>query len=237
MITAASPSRRAIRAERCLSGMESPTHMPTAPPPTSWGTDTSAGTPAAAAAPIIVRGSAPRPATRSKGRPWARARASISQSQALGAQPHGVAHVPGGLDDHLPGGLPHLAEQLLVQGHLLPHDALGLGAHQGHLEQPAPGQKALRQAQRPAVHAAHLVQAAGHLVGHHRGAGAHPLHDPGADQLGDQGGDPLVQVGSAARDHRHLPAGPAGGHHGLHGAVHGLARPALPARGTGSERR
>ena len=89
MITCASPSIRAISAERCVSGMESAIAIPTAPPPTSCGTETSAGIPAAAAAPIMVRGSAPRPATRSKGRPCCRASDSISRASRSVRRPMG----------------------------------------------------------------------------------------------------------------------------------------------------
>ena len=75
--------------ERGEMGMLSPGDMPPAPPPMSWGMVTSTGTPRCDAAPSMVMGSHPQPATSSKGSPYIRDRFMISPASLSPRSPMG----------------------------------------------------------------------------------------------------------------------------------------------------
>ena len=76
--------------------------IPTAPPPTNCGIDTSTGTFRAAPAPIMVMGSAPRPAMRSKGTPASAARSRTWRASRSIRRPMGHAMFPAALITMLP---------------------------------------------------------------------------------------------------------------------------------------
>src|ERR1700722_13546132 len=102
MITSASPSISAIARDRRAIEIESPIEMPTAPPPTSCGIDTSTGTPLRAPAPIIVQGLAPSPAKYSSETPYWLAAFRISWANRSVRSPIGHAMFPAALITRLP---------------------------------------------------------------------------------------------------------------------------------------
>jgi hypothetical protein len=50
---------------------------------------------------------------------------------------------------------------------------------------------------------ADAVERASHLMGHHRGAGQNGIDHIMTDQLGDQRGDPFMDIGAASVNNRH----------------------------------
>ena len=128
--------------------------------------------------------------------------------QALAPQAHRIGHVPGRLDDLAVDGKPQPPlQELVVQGHLPPQGRPLRVPHPCELEQVAPRHLLHVHPEGRGIYAPHPVERAAHLVGDDGGARGDGIDQPDADQLRNEGRDPLVDVGTAPGDDHH-PAPP-----------------------------